>query len=102
MSPSTESIDAPHERSAANGIGVGIGVMIAAYFVFLPFVLIVVAYLFLTGYAIVRAIGPGAGENAVPIVVGFVLITTVFVVLLGVAIHFIGRSFTPKRSRSSD
>ena len=100
MSPSARSNDAPHERSAANGIGVAIGIMITGFFALMPFVLIVALYLFVTGYAIVRAIGPGGGENAVPIVVGFVLITSLFVILLGVAIHYIGRSFTPKRSRT--
>ena len=49
----------------------------------MPFIFIVTLYVFLTIYAIVRAIGPGAGENAVAIVVGFVLITSVFAVLLG-------------------
>ncbi len=66
----------------------------------LPFVFIVALYLFLTIYAIVRAIGPGAGENPVTIVVGFVLITSVFAILLGVAIHLIGRSLAPKRLRA--
>jgi hypothetical protein len=100
MSASAKSIDAKRERPAAGGIGVAIGIMIVAFFAFFPFVLIVVSYLFLTGYAIVRAIGAGGGENAVPIVVGFVLITSLFVILLGVGIHFIGRSFTPKRSHT--
>ena len=58
-------------------------------------------YLFVTIYAIVRAIGPGAGANAVPIVVGFVLITSAFVILLGVTIHLVGRAITPKRSRTT-
>ncbi len=66
----------------------------------MPFIFIVTLYVFLTIYAIVRAIGPGAGENAVAIVVGFVLITSVFAVLLGVTIHFVGRSITPKKLRS--
>ena len=99
MSQDAKRIDAPFERPAANGIGVGIGIMIVAFFAFFPFVLIVVQYLFITGYAIVRAIGSGDGENAVPVVVGFVLITSLFVILLGGAIHFIGRSITPKRRR---
>ena len=54
-------------------------------------------YLFVTIYAIVRALGPGAGANPVPIVMGFVLITSAFVVLLGVTIHLVGRAITPKR-----
>ncbi len=65
----------------------------------MSFVFVVVLYVFLTIYAIVRAIGPGAGENPVTIVIGFVLITTLFAVLLGVSIHFVGRSITPKKLR---
>jgi len=87
-------------RGGSSGIGLGIAGIIVAFFAILPFVFIVVLYLFLTIYAIVRAIGPGAGENPVTIVVGFVLITSVFPILLGVTIHFIGRSLTPKRLRA--
>jgi hypothetical protein len=83
----------------SKGIGLAIAGAIVAFFATLPFVLIVTLYVFLTIYAIVRAIGPGAGENPVTIVVGFVLITSVFAVLLGVTIHLIGRSLTPKKRR---
>jgi hypothetical protein len=56
-----------------------------------------------TIYAIVRAIGPGAGANPVPIVMGFVLITTTLIVVFAVAIHLVGRAITPsKRSRTTD
>jgi hypothetical protein len=85
----------------SNGIGVAIAALIVAFLATMPFVLIVVLYVFLTIYAIVRAIGPGAGENPVTIVVGFVLITSVFAVMLGVTIHFVGRALTPKRLRKS-
>jgi hypothetical protein len=87
-------------RGGSNGIGLGIAGIIVAFFATLPFVSVVVLYLFLTIYAIVRAIGPGAGENPVTIVVGFVLITSVLAVLLGVTIHFIGRPLTPKKLRA--
>ena len=76
--------------------------IVVAFFATLPFILVAVLYLFVTIYAIVRAIGPGAGANPVPIVVGFVLITSTFAILLGVTIHFVGRPLTPKRSRRSD
>ncbi len=87
----------------SNGIGIAVAGILVALFTILPFILIAVLYLFVTIYAIVRAIGPGEGENAVPIVVGFVLITSALVILIGVTIHLVGRSITPKkRSRATD
>jgi len=85
-----------------SGVGVAVAVILVAFFATFPFALISVLYLFVTIYAIVRALGPEAGANPVPIVVGFVLITSAFVVLIGVTIHFVGRAITPKRSRSAD
>ncbi len=91
----------PNERGGGSkGIGLAIAGIIVAFLATLPFVSIVVLYVFLTIYAIVRAIGPGAGENPVAIVVGFVLVTSVFAILLGVTIHFVGRSITPKKLRA--
>lgn len=87
------------EPVASKGIGLAVAGIIVAYFATLPFITVVVLYLFMTIYAIVRAIGPGAGENAVAIVVGFVLLTSLLVVLIGVTVHFVGRSLTPKRVR---
>lgn len=90
----------PNERGGeSRGIGLTIAGFIVAFFVALPFVFLVVLYVFITIYAIVRAIGPGAGENPVAIVVGFALITSALVILLGLMIHFVGRSLTPKRLR---
>jgi hypothetical protein len=90
----------PNEREGGSkGIGLAIAGIIVGFFATLPFIFIVVLYMFLTIYAIVRAVGPGAGENPVVIVVGFVLITSVFAILLGVTIHFAGRSLTPKKLR---
>jgi hypothetical protein len=87
------------DHGGAKGIGFAIAGVIVAFLASLPFVLLVSLYVFLTIYAIVRANGPGAGENAVAIVVGFVLITSIFAVVLGVTIHLIGRSITPRKRR---
>jgi hypothetical protein len=92
--------DQDERGGGSDGIGFAIAGVIVAFFAALPFLFIVVLYVFLTIYAIVRAIGPGAGENPVTIVVGFVLVTTVFAILLGVAIHLMGRSITPKKLRT--
>ncbi|MEO8424408.1 MAG: hypothetical protein ABI595_10950 [Actinomycetota bacterium] len=93
------SQDRDERGGGSKGIGLAIGGIIVAFFTTMSFVFVVVLYVFLTIYAIVRAIGPGAGENPVTIVIGFVLITTLFAVLLGVSIHFVGRSITPKKLR---
>jgi hypothetical protein len=91
----------PSERGGgSNGVGLAVAGVIVASLVTLPFVFIVALYVFLTIYAIVRAIGPGAGANPTTIVVGFVLITSAFAVLLGVTIHLVGRSITPKREKT--
>jgi hypothetical protein len=98
-SASTDNDSDTRDRGS-NAIGIAIAGAIVGFLTFFPFVFLVALYLFLTIYAIVRAIGPGAGENAVTILVGFVLITTTFATLLGVAIQLVGRSLTPKRRRS--
>ena len=91
----------PDERGrGSNGIGLAIAGVIVAFFATMPAIYIAVLYLFVTIYAIVRAIGPGAGENPAVIVIGFVLITSAFVLLFGIAVHFVGRSLTPKKRRT--
>jgi hypothetical protein len=99
---SRERDDDADGRGGSNGVGNAVAGILVAFFATFPFILIAVLYLFVTIYAIVRALGPGAGANPVPIVVGFVLITSAFVVLIGLTIHFVGRAITPKRSRSTD
>ena len=84
----------------SKGVGLAIAGMIVTFFASLPFVLVVVLYLFVTIYAVVRAIGPGAGENPLVIVIGFVLLICVLALLLAVAVHLIGRSLTPRRRRA--
>ena len=91
----------PNARSGgSNGVGLAIAGVIVAFFATLPAIFIAMLYLFVTIYAIVRAIGPGSGENPVVIVVGFMLITSAFALLLGITIHFVGRSLTPKKRRA--
>lgn len=97
--PRGSRTDLEERSGGSKGIGLAIAGIIVTFFATMPFVFIVVLYVFLTIYAIVRAIGTGAGEDPVTIVVGFVLITSVFATLLGVTIHFVGRSLTPKRLR---
>ena len=97
--PDEEPTREPDGRGGGSkGIGLAIAGMIVTFCVAMPFYARAL-YVFVTIYAIVRAIGPGAGENPVTIIVGFVLITSMFAIMLGVAIHFVGRSITPKKRR---
>jgi hypothetical protein len=88
--------------AAGNGLGVAIGAVLMLLFAAMPFLLVVVLYLFLSGYAIAHGIASGQGEDAVTIVVGFVLTTTLFALLVGIAVHLIGRSITPRKRRGDD
>jgi hypothetical protein len=99
------SADTEHvsERGGgSNGIGIAVAGILFAFFAIFPFILIAVLYLFVTIYAIVRALGPGEGVNAVPVVVGFVLLTSAFSILIAVTVHLVGRSITPKRKGTTD
>jgi hypothetical protein len=94
--PTSEAADAGGSR----GVGLGVAGVLVTFLTTLPFVFIAVLYLFMTIYAIVRAIGPGSGENPVTIVVGFVLLTSLFAVLMAVTVNLVGRSLTPRKRRS--
>jgi hypothetical protein len=99
---STDTQHGTEPGGGSNGVGIAVAGILVACFAMFPFILVAVLYLFVTIYAIVRAIGPGAGENPVTIVVGFVLLTSVFPLLIGVTVHLVGRSITPKRTRRTD
>lgn len=88
------------DAGGSKGVGLAIAGVLVTFFATLPFVLIVVLYLFMTVYAIVRAIGPGSGENPIPIVVGFVLLTSLLAILMAVTVQSVGRSLTPRKKRS--
>lgn len=98
--PEEEDARDPHEHGGGSkGVGLTIAGIVVVFVATMPFVFVVALYVFITIYAIVRAIGPAAGENPVVIIVGFTLITSAFAILLGVAIHLVGRSLAPKRLR---
>jgi hydrogenase/urease accessory protein HupE len=93
-SPTAQSV-------ASNGVGLAIAGVLMAFFTMMPFLLLVVLYLFLSGYAIVHGIASGQGEDAVTIVVGFVLATSLFALLIAVAVNMLGRSITPRKRRDA-
>ena len=88
------------DAGGSKGVGLAVAGVLVAFFATLPFVFIAVLYLFMSIYAIIRAIGPGSGENPVTIVVGFVLLTSLFAVLMAVSVNLVGRSLTPRKRRS--
>jgi len=88
------------EDGGSKGVGLAVAGIVVAFFTTLPLVFIVILYLFVTVYAIVRAIGPGAGENPVAILVGFALVTSALALLLAMSVQLVGRSLTPRRRRS--
>jgi uncharacterized membrane protein YeiB len=79
------------------GISLGIAGTLVAFFMILPALIVVAVYSFLTIYAIVKASG-SAPDSASPLTVllGVVLIVTLFTTLLGAGIALVGRSFDPK------
>lgn len=83
----------------SKGVALAVASTLVAFFASLPFVMIVVLYLFVSGYAIANAIASGNGEDATTIVVGFVLTISLLVLLLTATVHLIGRSLTPRRKR---
>jgi len=85
-----------------NTIGLAIAGALMCLFALLPFVLVVVLYLFLSGYALIHGIASGKGEDAITIVVGFVLTTTLFALLITLTANLIGRSLTPRKQRKTD
>jgi hypothetical protein len=80
---------------SAKAIGLAIAGALVTLFAALPFVTIAALYAFVTVYAIVRAIGPGGGEDPVAILVGFVVIASTLVVVIAGAVYLLGRAITP-------
>jgi uncharacterized membrane protein YeiB len=79
-------------------ISLGIAGILVTFFVILPVLIVATVYSFLTVYAIVKAIG-SAPDSASPLTVllGVVMIVTLFTTLLGVGVALVGRLFDPKR-----
>jgi ABC-type amino acid transport system permease subunit len=97
----TEPATATLETSGggSKGISLAIAGTLVTLFAGLPFVMAVALYTFVTIYAIVRAIGPGRGEDPVAIVVGFVLIASALAVSIAASAYLLGRAITPRKRR---
>jgi hypothetical protein len=80
------------------GAAVGVAALSVTYLVFLPALLVLAIYGFVTVYAIVKATGRGSDlPSAAVIMLGIILIVTSFVALLGGLILLVGRTMTPRK-----
>lgn len=83
-----------------SGTALGIVGATVAFFLALPAVIVVIVYLFITVYAIVKAFGVGGGSaHAVTILLGVLIIVTTLVAAHAALTQFIGRPLTPKKRR---
>lgn len=75
------------------GLSFGIAGGLMFLFVLFPFLLAATGWAFISVYALVKLIGSAPDSpNAVVLVLGMIIIVTVFLVLLGVGLHFAGRA----------
>jgi hypothetical protein len=86
----------PHDGAP---IGIAIGVISALGYAGLAFALGFTFFAFVAIYALVKAVGDQGPGSAVVIMIGTVLLTTTFVLLLAVGVGMLGRSLSPKRRR---
>jgi len=85
------------------GIALAVAGLVVTCFAILPGVLVVLIYLFVSGYAIAKAIGAGGPHpNPATILVGVVAIVGTLVTLLGVGIALLGRAMDAKKRREAE
>jgi hypothetical protein len=86
-----------------SGLSLAIGVIAVAFFAFLPVLIVVLVYLFLTTYAIVKAFGVGGPHpNPSTILVGVVALVGTLVTLLTMGMALLGRSMDAKKRRERE
>jgi hypothetical protein len=88
----------PASRGGSKLLGIGVAGLGVVYLVVLPAVLVLLIYLFISVYAVVKISPPGHPNPAV-VLIGVVLLTGLMTVLLGVSIWLIGRMFDPPKTR---
>jgi hypothetical protein len=86
-----------------SGLALAIGAATIAFFVVLPVLTVVLVYLFVTTYAIVKAFGVGGVHpNPSTILIGVVAIVGTLVTLLTMGVALLGRSMDAKRRRERE
>ncbi len=80
------------------GVSLAIGGLISGSFTVLGAIVVVVTYLFICVYAIVKWIGDAGGHpDPATIIVGFVALVSVLVIALLVGVRLLGRSLVSRR-----
>jgi len=88
------------EPAGPKGVSLGVAGIIVTFFVLLPAFIAVGVYTFLTVYAIVKGVEGGSDvPDPNTIMVGIVLLVTLFVLLLAVGAMLLGRTADPKKRR---
>jgi hypothetical protein len=89
--------DAPSSSRGAAAVIAGI---VVGYTAVLAWLLVGAIYVFLTVYAVVKAIGSAPDEpNPTVVVIGIVGLVTALLLIMVAGIGFIGRSANPKKRR---
>jgi len=82
----------------SKAIAGGLAGLSVAWLAFMPWLLVPMSWLFVTGYVIWKLIAGGSDEpNAGVMLGGFIAIVALLTVALGAAIRAVGRGFAPKR-----
>ncbi len=86
------------DPQGSRGVSLAVAGMSVAYLLFLPALLTIGIYTYITVYAIVKAVdsGPDTADAGV-VLIGIVGLVTLFVVLLGGGVWAVGRAADPKR-----
>ncbi|MEO8477113.1 MAG: hypothetical protein ABI572_08695 [Actinomycetota bacterium] len=93
-------LDRREEPADSKGVALGVAGLTVTFFVLLPVFVAVAVYTFLSVYAIVKGVEGGSDQpDATTIMVGVVLLVTVFVLLVAVGVMLLGRMADPKKRR---
>jgi protein-S-isoprenylcysteine O-methyltransferase Ste14 len=85
------------------GISLTVSGLVAGFFTALGALIVVLTYLFVCVYAIVKLIGDADGHpDPATMIVGFVLLVTVLVLGLLVGVRLLGRSLNTRRRPADD
>ncbi len=93
-------LDRADEPAGSKGVSLGVAGLTVTFFVLLPAVVAVAIYTFVTVYAIVKGVSGGSDTpDPITILVGIVLLVTLFTVLVAVGVMLLGRMADPKKRR---
>ena len=93
----------PPPRPPGAGAGIGVAAISTFFFAALPFVLVVLIWIALTIYALVKAFGGGSdAPNAVAVLLTIVGLVTLLALALAGTIYVVGRSMTPRKRRDRE